>query len=75
MELVNIPDFGTARCPVCGSRTPDPAIVVPMAWTVRGDGSAEAVYVHLRCLDLVMFRDPAGGERGVILAQSFQVEE
>ena len=74
MEVVNIPDFGMGRCPICGSRAPDPAVAVPMAWTIQEDGSVEAVYVHVKCLDLVLFQDPAGGEKGVILAQSFQAE-
>lgn len=74
MDVVKIPDFGLSRCPVCGSREAEPAVVVPLAWTAKEDGSAEALLVHIKCLDLVMFQDPAGGARGAVLAQSFQVE-
>lgn len=75
MKVVEIPDFGLSRCPVCGTREPEPAAAVPMAWTVSEDGEAQAVYVHLKCMDPVMFKDPAGGERGVMLVQAFQVED
>jgi hypothetical protein len=75
VEIVELPDFGLSRCPVCGTREPDPAVAVPMAWTVADDGSASAVYVHVKCMDPVMFKDQAGGKRGVILAQSFQAED
>ena len=75
MDVIQVPDFGTSRCPVCGRRKPEPAVLVPLSWTVQDNGTAEAALVHVGCLDLVMFRDPAGGEKGVFLAQSFQVEE
>lgn len=75
MDVIQVPDFGFSRCPICGRRKPEPAVAVPMAWTVRKDGTADAALIHLGCLDLVMFQDPAGGEKGVIVAQSFQVEE
>ncbi len=75
MDVIQVPDFGMSRCPVCGRRKPEPAVMVPMAWTAQEGGIVEAALVHIGCLDLVMFQDPAGGKRGVLLAQSFQVEE